>query len=75
MSEIEQITSQLNKIDDQLTNIRTEIDTIKNNHFHDLELRLTKLETSISVGWKAVIFGAGIPAIISAILSAIQVLK
>jgi len=75
MSEIEQITSQLNKIDDQLTNIRTEIDTIKNNHLHDLELRLTKLETSISVGWKAVIFGAGIPAIISAILSAIQVLK
>ena len=75
MSEIEQITSQLNKIDDQLTNIRTEIDMIKNNHFHDLELRLTKLETSISVGWKAVIFGAGIPAIISAILSAIQVLK
>ena len=75
MSEIEQITSQLNKIDDQLTNIRTEIDTIKNNHFHDLDLRLTKLETSISVGWKAVIFGAGIPAIISAILSAIQVLK
>ena len=75
MSEIEQITSQLNKIDDQLTNIRTEIDTIKNNHLHGLELRLTKLETSISVGWKAVIFGAGIPAIISAILSAIQVLK
>ena len=75
MSEIEQITGQLKTIEGQLTNIRTEIDVLKNNHFHDLDLRLTKLETSISVGWKAVIFGAGIPAIISAILSAIQVLK
>ena len=75
MSEIEQITGQLKTIEGQLTNIRTEIDVLKNNHFHDLDLRLTKLETSISVGWKAVIFGAGIPAIISAILSAIQMLK
>ena len=48
---------------------------IKENHLHHLDLRLTKLETSLSVGWKAVIFGAGIPAIISAILSAIQILK
>ena len=75
MSEIEQITGQLKTIEGQLTNIRTEIDVLKNNHFHDLDLRLTKLETSISVGWKAVIFGAGIPAIISAILSAIQMMK
>ena len=75
MSEIEQITGRLKTIESQLTNIRTEIDVLKNNHFHHLDLRLTKLETSISVGWKAVIFGAGIPAIISAILSAIQMLK
>ena len=75
MSEIEQINSQLKTIEFQLTSIRTEIDILKNNHFHDLDLRLTKLETSISVGWKAVIFGAGIPAILSAILSAIQMLK
>ena len=52
-----------------------EIDIMKNNHLHHLELRLTKLETSISVGWKAVIFGAGIPAIISAILSVVQMMK
>ncbi len=75
MSEIDQINSQLKTIETQLTSIRTEIDILKNNHFHDLDLRLTKLETSISVGWKAVIFGAGIPAILSAILSAIQMLK
>ena len=58
-----------------LKEIESELREIKENHLHHLDLRLTKLETSLSVGWKAVIFGAGIPAIISAILSAIQILK
>ena len=58
-----------------LKEIESELREIKENHLHHLELRLTKLETSLSVGWKAVIFGAGIPAVISAILSAIQLLK
>ena len=58
-----------------LKEIESELREIKENHLHHLDLRLTKLETSLSVGWKAVIFGAGIPAIISAILSAIQLLK
>ena len=57
-----------------LKEIESELREIKENHLHHLDLRLTKLETSLSVGWKAVIFGAGIPAIISAILSAIQLL-
>ena len=58
-----------------LKEIESELKEIKENHLNHLDLRLTKLETSLSVGWKAVIFGAGIPAIISAILSAIQLLK
>ena len=58
-----------------LKEIESELREIKENHLHHLDLRLTKLETSLSVGWKAVIFGAGIPAIISAILSAIQLIK
>ena len=58
-----------------LKEIESELKEIKENHLHHLDLRLTRLETSLSVGWKAVIFGAGIPAIISAILSAIQLLK
>ena len=58
-----------------LKEIESELREIKENHLHHLDLRLTKLETSLSVGWKAVIFGAGIPAVISAILSAIQLLK
>ena len=58
-----------------LKEIESELREIKENHLHHLDLRLTKLETSLSVGWKAVIFGAGIPAIISAKLSAIQLLK
>ena len=75
MTETEHLEKQLDKIDNSLEDMRSEIDIMKNNHLHHLELRLTKLETSISVGWKAVIFGAGIPAIISAILSVVQMMK
>tara|TARA_Y100000401_G_C8188883_1_gene157743 strand:- start:217 stop:444 length:228 start_codon:yes stop_codon:yes gene_type:complete len=75
MSETEHLEKQLDKIEHNLDEMRSEIDIMKNNHLHHLELRLTKLETSISVGWKAVIFGAGIPAIISAILSVVQMMK
>ena len=48
---------------------------MKDNHLHHLDLRLTTLETSLSIGWKAVIFGAGIPAILSAVLSLVQMMK
>ena len=58
-----------------LKEIESELREIKENHLHHLDLRLTKLETSLSVGWKAVIFGAGIPAIISAILSIMNLMK
>ena len=58
-----------------LKEIESELKEIKENHLNHLDLRLTKLETSLSVGWKAVIFGAGVPAIISAILSVIQLIK
>jgi|TARA_Y100000817_G_C16854940_1_gene543591 demethoxyubiquinone hydroxylase (CLK1/Coq7/Cat5 family) len=75
MPETEHLEKQLDKIEHNLDEMRSEIDIMKNNHLHHLELRLTKLETSISVGWKAVIFGAGIPAIISAILSVVQMMK
>tara|TARA_B100000029_G_scaffold351747_1_gene344237 strand:+ start:230 stop:442 length:213 start_codon:yes stop_codon:yes gene_type:complete len=65
----------LQEIYQELIDIKDEIRVLKDNHLHHLDIRLTKLETSLSVGWKAVIFGAGIPAIISAILSVIQLLK
>ena len=65
----------LQEIYQELIDIKDEIRVLKDNHLHHLDIRLTKLEPSLSVGWKAVIFGAGIPAIISAILSVIQLLK
>tara|TARA_A100001037_G_scaffold244254_1_gene225134 strand:- start:2064 stop:2276 length:213 start_codon:yes stop_codon:yes gene_type:complete len=68
-------TEKLQEIYQELIDIKDEIRVLKDNHLHHLDIRLTKLETSLSVGWKAVIFGAGIPAIISAILSVIQLLK
>ena len=72
---IESVHEKLKDVEQQLHYLNDEIRNLKDNHLHTLDLRLTKLETSISVGWKAVIFGAGIPAVISAVLSAIQLLK
>ena len=65
----------LQEIHQEILHLRDEIQNLKDNHLHPMDIRLTKLETSLSVGWKAVIFGAGIPAIISAILSVIQLVK
>lgn len=65
----------LQEIHQELMHLRDELQNLKDNHLHHMDIRLTKLETSLSVGWKAVIFGAGIPAIISAILSVIQLMK
>ena len=65
----------LQDIHQEIFHLRDEIQNLKDNHLHHMDIRLTKLETSLSVGWKAVIFGAGIPAIISAILSVIQLVK
>ena len=65
----------LQEIHQEILHLRDEIQNLKDNHLHHMDIRLTKLETSLSVGWKAVIFGAGIPAIIRAILSVIQLVK
>ena len=65
----------LQEIHQEILHLRDEIQNLKDNHLHHMDIRLTKLEPSLSVGWKAVIFGAGIPAIISAILSVIQLVK
>ena len=70
-----EIVEKLRDIDQQLFHLSEEIRNLKDNHLHTLDIRLTKMETSLSVGWKAVIFGAGIPAIASAILSVIQLMK
>jgi hypothetical protein len=70
-----EIVEKLRDIEQQLFHLSEEIRNLKDNHLHALDIRLTKMETSLSVGWKAVIFGAGIPAIASAILSVIQLMK
>ena len=53
----------LQEIHQEILHLRDEIQNLKDNHLHHLDIRLTKLETSLSVGWKAVIFGAGIPSL------------
>ena len=69
------VISELKELEIQIHSLLDEIQILKDNHLHHLDLRLTKLETSLSIGWKAVLFGAGLPAIISAVLSVVQMMK
>ena len=69
------VHEKLKDVEHQLHHLNEEIRNLKDNHLHHLDLRMTKLETSISIGWKAVLVGAGIPAILSAILSVLQMIK
>ena len=73
-SVVEDQLERLREVHDELVSLREEIRNLKDNHLHHLEIRMTKLETSLSVGWKAVIVGAGIPAIISSILSVVTMM-
>ena len=62
-------------LEGKISELGDDIRLMKDNHLHHLDLRLTTLEKSLSIGWKAVIFGAGIPAILSAVLSLVQMMK
>ena len=73
-SVVEDQLTRLKEVHDELVALRDEVRNLKDNHLHHLEIRMTKLETSLSVGWKAVIVGAGIPAIISSILSVVTMM-
>ena len=69
------VYEKLKDLEVKISDLSDEIRQMKDNHLHHLDLRLTTLETSLSIGWKAVIFGAGLPAIFSATLSVIQMIK
>ena len=69
------VYEKVKELEGKISELSDDIRLMKDNHLHHLDLRLTTLETSLSIGWKAVIFGAGIPAILSAILSLVQFLK
>ena len=56
----------------RIQSLENEVRDMKNNHLHDLEIRLERIDTTLKIGWKIVLFGAGLPAFISTILSVIQ---
>ena len=69
------VYEKLKDLEERISNVAIDIRQMKDNHLHDLDLRLTKMETSLSLGWKAIICGAGIPAVLSAVLSLVQMMK
>ncbi len=69
------IRDQLKQISDQLDRLEDDVKVLRDNHIHDLEIRVERMETSLRIGWKAIVFGAGLPAIISAVLSIINLMK
>tara|TARA_R100000808_G_scaffold5639_1_gene16987 strand:- start:3353 stop:3559 length:207 start_codon:yes stop_codon:yes gene_type:complete len=59
----------------RLDSLEREIKNMKDNHLHHVELRLERIDTTLKIGWKLVVFGAGMPALISSVLSIIQFFK
>ena len=72
---VEVIRDQLKHISVSLDRLEDDVKVLRDNHLHHLELRVERMETSLRIGWKAIAFGAGIPALISATLSIINLMK
>ena len=75
MSTDDFIRDQLLQISTTLNRLEDDVKTLRDNHIHHLEIRVERMETSLRIGWKAIVFGAGVPAIVSAILSVINLMK
>ena len=75
MSSDDFIRDQLLQISTTLNRLEDDVKVLRDNHIHHLELRVERMETSLRIGWKAIVFGAGVPAIVSAILSIINLMK
>ena len=74
-SETDFIKEQLDKLFDKIEKLDGEIRQMRDNHIHHLDLRVERMETTLKIGWKAVVFGAGVPAIISSVLSIINLMN
>ena len=74
-SETDFIREQLKSIFKKIESLESEIRALRENHIRHLDLRVERMETSLRIGWKAILFGAGVPAFISAILSIINLVK
>ena len=72
---VEFIRDQLKHISVSFDRLEDDVKVLRDNHLHHLELRVERMETSLRIGWKAIAFGAGIPALISATLSIINLMK
>ena len=75
MSSDDFIRDQLQQISTAINRLEDDLKTMRDNHLHHLDIRVERMETSLRIGWKAIAFGAGIPAIISAILSIMNLMK
>ena len=74
-SETDFIKEQVDKLSFKLDKLGDDIGNLRDNHIHHLDLRVERMETTLKIGWKAVVFGAGVPAIISSVLSVINLVK
>ena len=74
--EIEQLIEQrLTELSSRVEDLTLRVTDMRENHLHHIELRLKEVETTLKIGWKAVVFGACVPAVISAALSIVHLIK
>tara|TARA_Y100000401_G_C8324579_1_gene227396 strand:- start:1589 stop:1795 length:207 start_codon:yes stop_codon:yes gene_type:complete len=59
----------------RLDKIEADVTLMRDNHLRHVELELQRINTTLKIGWKILVFGAGLPAFVSTILSVIQFFK
>ncbi len=59
----------------RLDKIESDVTLMRDNHLRHVELELQRINTTLKIGWKILVFGAGLPAFVSTILSVIQFFK
>ena len=59
----------------RLDKIEADVTIMRDNHLRHVELELQRINTTLKIGWKILVFGAGLPAFVSTILSVIQFFK
>ena len=70
-----EFAERIGAVSDRVDKLSATMEEMRDNHLYHIELRLTEIETTLKISWKIIIFGASIPAIVSALLSVFQLIK
>lgn len=71
----ERLTVEIDHLKIQVSKMEDKLDTLINNHMHDIDIRMTRLETTVAFGHKLMVGLCGLPAVIASVLSVVNLVK